>query len=133
MRSGYWRGRARPRPAAPRAFVENAGVFGRVATLPPRTSGPCRKLSCNFDKGGVTLLWRSSENCQGVRMLKKVVCLALPGTAGFEFGVVWEVFGIDRSEMGGPRGELTFATGDPGSVPTSLVVPLVSRSDPSIA
>lgn len=53
-------------------------------------------------------------------MLKKIVLLALPGTAPFEFGVVCEVFGIDRSEMGGPAFDFTIATAVPGPVPTSL-------------
>ena len=53
-------------------------------------------------------------------MLKKVVLLALPGTAPFEFGVICEVFGIDRSESGGPAFDFTIATADPGPVRTSL-------------
>lgn len=53
-------------------------------------------------------------------MLKKVVLLAIPGTAPFEFGVICEVFGIDRSEMGGPTFDFAIATADPGPVPTSL-------------
>ena len=66
-------------------------------------------------------------------MLKKVVCLALPGTAPFEFGVVCEVFGIDRSEMGGPRFEFAIATADPGPVPTSMGFDMVIENDLSIA
>jgi transcriptional regulator GlxA family with amidase domain len=53
-------------------------------------------------------------------VLKKIVLLALPGTAPFEFGVVCEVFGIDRSEMGGPAFDFTIATAVPGPVRTSL-------------
>jgi len=53
-------------------------------------------------------------------MLKKVVLLALPGVAPFEFGVICEVFGIDRSETGGPCFDFTIATADPGPVRTSL-------------
>ncbi|WBU37793.1 GlxA family transcriptional regulator [Homoserinibacter sp. YIM 151385] len=53
-------------------------------------------------------------------MLKKVVALVLPGTAPFEFGVVCEVFGVDRSESGGPRFDFHLATADPGPVETSL-------------
>lgn len=53
-------------------------------------------------------------------MLKKVVALALPGVAPFEFGVVCEVFGVDRSDTGGPAFEFTVATADPGPVRTSL-------------
>jgi transcriptional regulator GlxA family with amidase domain len=53
-------------------------------------------------------------------MLKKVVLLALPGVAPFEFGVICEVFGIDRSATGGPVFDFTIATADPGPVTTSL-------------
>ncbi|WP_066041813.1 helix-turn-helix domain-containing protein [Herbiconiux solani] len=53
-------------------------------------------------------------------MLKKVVLLAIPGVAPFEFGVVCEVFGIDRTEHGGPAFDFTIAAVEPGVVPTSL-------------
>jgi transcriptional regulator GlxA family with amidase domain len=53
-------------------------------------------------------------------MLKTIVCLALPGVAPFEFGVICEVFGIDRTAMGGPKFDFTIATADPGPVRTSL-------------
>jgi transcriptional regulator GlxA family with amidase domain len=53
-------------------------------------------------------------------VLKKVVLLALPGVAPFEFGVVCEVFGIDRSDSGGPRFDFTIVTADPGPVRTSM-------------
>ncbi|CAN5162125.1 helix-turn-helix domain-containing protein [soil metagenome] len=53
-------------------------------------------------------------------MLNKVVLLAIPGVAPFEFGVVCEVFGIDRSASGGPTFDFTIATAVPGPVPTSL-------------
>jgi transcriptional regulator GlxA family with amidase domain len=53
-------------------------------------------------------------------MLRKVVLLAIPGVAPFEFGVVCEVFGIDRSDTGGPRFDFTIATAEPGPVETSL-------------
>src|SRR6478735_798527 len=72
-------------------------------------------------------------NCQGVRMLKKVVCLAIPGTAPFEFGVVCEVFGIDRSDMGGPRFEFAVATADPGPVAMSLGFDMIIENDLSVA
>lgn len=52
--------------------------------------------------------------------LTKVVLLAIDGVAPFEFGVVCEVFGIDRSDMGGPSFDFTVATADPGPVRTSL-------------
>ena len=66
-------------------------------------------------------------------MLKKVVCLVLPGTAPFEFGVVCEVFGIDRSAMGGPGFEFHVATADPGPIPTSLGFTMSIENDLSVA
>ena len=66
-------------------------------------------------------------------MLRKVVCLVLPGTAPFEFGVVCEVFGVDRSDMGGPRFDYRIATADPGRVPTSQGFDLVVDDDLSVA
>lgn len=56
----------------------------------------------------------------GGLVLKKVVLLAIPGVAPFEFGVVCEVFGIDRTDTGGPTFDFTIATADPGPVRTSL-------------
>jgi transcriptional regulator GlxA family with amidase domain len=53
-------------------------------------------------------------------VLTKIVLLAIPGIAPFEFGVVCEVFGIDRTATGGPRFEFEIATADPGPVRTSL-------------
>lgn len=53
-------------------------------------------------------------------MLRKVVALVLPGVAPFEFGVVCEVFGVDRSDTGGPRFDFVVATAEPGPVRTSL-------------
>ena len=53
-------------------------------------------------------------------MLRKVVLLALPGVAPFEFGVVCEVFGIDRTATGGPSFDFSILTADPGPVRTSL-------------
>ena len=70
--------------------------------------------------------WQTRQHsacyCQsdGCLVLKKVVLLALPGVAPFEFGVVCEVFGIDRSDMGGPSFDFTIATATPGPVRTSL-------------
>jgi transcriptional regulator GlxA family with amidase domain len=73
------------------------------------------------------------RNCQEDLVLKKVVCLVLPGTAPFEFGVVCEVFGIDRSAMGGPSFEFHVATADPGPIPTSLGFTMSIENDLSIA
>jgi transcriptional regulator GlxA family with amidase domain len=53
-------------------------------------------------------------------MLHNVVLLAIPGVAPFEFGVICEVFGIDRSASGAPKFDFTIATADPGPVRTSL-------------
>ncbi|QHC59464.1 helix-turn-helix domain-containing protein [Rathayibacter sp. VKM Ac-2760] len=53
-------------------------------------------------------------------MLRSVAVLALPGVAPFEFGVVCEVFGIDRRADGGPAFDFRIATADPGPVRTSL-------------
>jgi transcriptional regulator GlxA family with amidase domain len=66
-------------------------------------------------------------------MLKKVVLLALPGVAPFEFGVICEVFGIDRSSTGGPAFDFTIATADPGPVRTSLGFDMVISADLSVA
>lgn len=57
-------------------------------------------------------------------MLQKVVALVIPGIAPFEFGVVCEVFGIDRSDSGGPTFDFRLVTADPGPVTTSLGFPI---------
>ena len=56
----------------------------------------------------------------GEIVLRKVALLAIPGVAPFEFGVVCEVFGLDRSDTGGPAFDFTIVTADPGPVRTSL-------------
>lgn len=66
-------------------------------------------------------------------MLNKVVALVIPGIAPFEFGVVCEVFGIDRSDSGGPTFDFHVATADPGPVPTSLGFPITITDDLSVA
>lgn len=53
-------------------------------------------------------------------MLRKVACLALPGMAPFEFGVICEVFGIDRSEQGGPAFDFHIVAAEPGPIPMKL-------------
>ncbi|MFT4122897.1 MAG: helix-turn-helix domain-containing protein [Microbacteriaceae bacterium] len=58
-------------------------------------------------------------------MLKKIVALAIDGVTPFEFGVICEVFGIDRSDTGGPCFDFTVATAEPGPVRTSLGFELV--------
>lgn len=52
--------------------------------------------------------------------LHHVAAVVLPGVAPFEFGVLCEAFGLDRSAMGVPRLRFTPVTPDPGLVPTSL-------------
>ncbi|WP_265520290.1 helix-turn-helix domain-containing protein [Oerskovia flava] len=51
-------------------------------------------------------------------MLRTVAALAMPNTAPFELGVAYEVFGIDRTDTGGPRFDFTLCTPRPGLVPT---------------
>lgn len=66
-------------------------------------------------------------------MLRKVVLLAIPGVAPFEFGVVCEVFGVDRSDTGGPAFEFSIVTADPGPVRTSLGYDMHILDDLSLA
>jgi transcriptional regulator GlxA family with amidase domain len=56
--------------------------------------------------------------------LRSVAVLALPGVAPFEFGVVCEVFGVDRTGDGVPAFDFRVVTEHPGRVPTSLGVAL---------
>jgi transcriptional regulator GlxA family with amidase domain len=59
-------------------------------------------------------------------MLRTVSVLAIDGVAPFEFGVVCEVFGIDRTEDGVPPIEFRVCTERPGEpVVTSVGIPLV--------
>ncbi|WP_022884998.1 GlxA family transcriptional regulator [Glaciibacter superstes] len=53
-------------------------------------------------------------------MLNKIVCIALPGMAPFEFGVICEVFGIDRSDHGGPTFDFHLTAAEPGPIRTKL-------------
>ncbi|GAA3735651.1 helix-turn-helix domain-containing protein [Leifsonia bigeumensis] len=62
-------------------------------------------------------------------MLRKIALLAIPGTAPFEFGVICEVFGIDRSDSGGPVFDFSIVTATPGPVPTSLGFDLMIDND----
>jgi transcriptional regulator GlxA family with amidase domain len=62
-------------------------------------------------------------------MLKKVVCIALPGMAPFEFGVVCEVFGIDRSAQGGPAFDFTIVAAEPGPIRMKLGFDIVIYND----
>lgn len=66
-------------------------------------------------------------------VLKKIVCVAIPGMAPFEFGVICEVFGIDRSEHGGPTFDFHVVTAVPGALHTSLGFDIVVNDDLSAA
>lgn len=66
-------------------------------------------------------------------MLHTVVALAIPGLAPFEFGVLCEVFGIDRTAMGGAAFDFRVATAEPGAVRTSLGFDIVVEQDLSVA
>ncbi|HMO10950.1 MAG TPA: helix-turn-helix domain-containing protein [Actinotalea sp.] len=58
-------------------------------------------------------------------MLRSVAVLVLPGVAPFELGVACEVFGIDRSDTGGPVFDFGLVTPRPGRVDTKLGFGLV--------
>ncbi len=51
-------------------------------------------------------------------MLRSVAVLVVPGVAAFELGVVCEVFGIDRSDTGGPTFDFRVCGVEPGVVPS---------------
>lgn len=80
-----------------------------------------------------TLIVKIPPNEARHRMLTKVVLLALPGTTPFEFGVICEVFGLDRRDSGGPCFDFTIATADPGAVTTSLGYTMTIEHDLSVA
>ncbi|MCU1473956.1 GlxA family transcriptional regulator [Amnibacterium sp.] len=50
-------------------------------------------------------------------MLRKVAVLAVPTMAPFEFGVLCEVFGVDRTDDGVPPIDFTVVAADPGTIP----------------
>ncbi|WP_353809268.1 GlxA family transcriptional regulator [Agromyces sp. SYSU T00194] len=66
-------------------------------------------------------------------MLQTVACIALPQLAPFEFGVICEVFGIDRTEQGGPTFDFHVVAAEPGPLPTKLGFGLVVEEDLSFA
>jgi transcriptional regulator GlxA family with amidase domain len=66
-------------------------------------------------------------------VLKKIVLLAIPDVAPFEFGVICEVFGVDRSAMGGPRFDFSIATANPGRVRTNMGFDMIIEHDLSAA
>ncbi|HEY0216436.1 MAG TPA: helix-turn-helix domain-containing protein [Cellulomonas sp.] len=47
-------------------------------------------------------------------MLHRVAAIAVPGLSPFELGLVCEIFGIDRTDTGGPVFDLTVCTPEPG-------------------
>lgn len=51
-------------------------------------------------------------------MLRSVAAIVLPNTAPFELGVTCEVFGIDRTDTGGPRFDFAVCAPEPGPVTT---------------
>jgi transcriptional regulator GlxA family with amidase domain len=53
-------------------------------------------------------------------VLQTIACIAMPQMAPFEFGVICEVFGIDRSEQGGPTFDFHVVAANPGPIPTKL-------------
>jgi transcriptional regulator GlxA family with amidase domain len=61
---------------------------------------------------------------QGVRMIEKVAAVVIPGVAPFEMAIAYEVFGIDRSDTGGPVFDFTLCTPEPGLVPTKGGFPI---------
>jgi len=54
--------------------------------------------------------------CQTGGVLKKVAVVAVPTMAPFEFGVLCEVFGTDRTDDGVPRIDFRVVTADPGPI-----------------
>ncbi|MET4160153.1 helix-turn-helix domain-containing protein [Agromyces sp. PvR057] len=62
-------------------------------------------------------------------MLNSVACIALPQMAPFEFGVVCEVFGIDRSAQGGPTFDFHVVAAEPGPISTKMGFDVVVHED----
>ncbi|TFD68547.1 GlxA family transcriptional regulator [Cryobacterium sp. Hb1] len=66
-------------------------------------------------------------------MLQKIVCVTLPGLAPFEFGVICEVFGIDRSAQGGPLFDFHVVAAEPGPIRTKIGFDIVVHDNLSAA
>jgi transcriptional regulator GlxA family with amidase domain len=66
-------------------------------------------------------------------MLTTIVCVTLPGMSPFEFGVICEVFGIDRREHGGPVFDFHLTAAEPGPIRTKLGFDIVVHEDLSAA
>ena len=66
-------------------------------------------------------------------MLRKIVVLAVPGLAPFEFGVLCEVFGIDRTQDGAPPFDFHVAAAEPGVLPFRHGMSLTVTEDLTVA
>ncbi|MWB98852.1 GlxA family transcriptional regulator [Agromyces seonyuensis] len=66
-------------------------------------------------------------------MLNKIVCIAMPNMAVFEFGTICEVFGIDRREHGGPVFDFHVAAAEPGRIPMKFGLGLDVGQDLAVA
>jgi transcriptional regulator GlxA family with amidase domain len=64
-------------------------------------------------------------SCDADRVLRSVAVLVLPNVAPFELGVACEVFGIDRTDTGGPAFDFRLVTPVPGVVPSKAGFSLV--------
>jgi transcriptional regulator GlxA family with amidase domain len=66
-------------------------------------------------------------------VLKTIACIAVPHMAPFEFGVICEVFGIDRRDHGGPTFDFHIVAADPGPISTKLGFDVVVHENLDIA
>ncbi|MFD4422728.1 GlxA family transcriptional regulator [Agromyces sp. NPDC058484] len=66
-------------------------------------------------------------------MLNTIACIAVPQMAPFEFGVICEVFGIDRTDQGGPTFDFHVVAAEPGPIPTKLGFDVVVHEDLEVA
>ncbi len=62
-------------------------------------------------------------------MLRTIAAIAVPGIDPFELGVVFEVFGIDRRDTGGPVFDLTVCAEVPGPIAMKAGLGLVVEAD----
>lgn len=62
-------------------------------------------------------------------MLRRVTAVLLPNTSPFELGVACEVFGIDRSDTGGPGFDFRVCALEPGVIPTKTGFSLLVEHD----
>lgn len=66
-------------------------------------------------------------------MLNTIACIAVPQMAPFEFGVICEVFGIDRRDHGGPTFDFHVVAAEPGPISTKLGFEVVVHENLDIA